>query len=92
MPTDTLHIPSDAANMPVSILDTDLYKVSTQCLGPDETDAAQLTMQNAVLQWFPDAHVKIRFTNRSPEQRFSRKSFEWIQDRVNSQQPCGMSD
>jgi len=40
-------------------------------------------MQNAVLRHFPDARVVIKFTNRSPQMRFSRQCFDWIQERVN---------
>jgi nicotinate phosphoribosyltransferase len=43
----------------------------------------QLTMQYAVLRHFPDARVVIKFTNRSPQMRFSRECFDWIQERVN---------
>nr|ODN86950.1 nicotinate phosphoribosyltransferase [Cryptococcus depauperatus CBS 7841] len=54
--------------IPFSILDTDLYK---------------LTMQNAVLHHFYDAQVVIKFTNRSQEMLFSKECFEWIRQRVN---------
>ncbi|KZW02849.1 nicotinate phosphoribosyltransferase [Exidia glandulosa HHB12029] len=45
----------------VSVLDTDLYK---------------LTMQQAVLRYFPDAVVSYKFTNRTPSTRFSRKCYD----------------
>ncbi|BEJ17631.1 hypothetical protein CspHIS471_0610320 [Cutaneotrichosporon sp. HIS471] len=65
---DTWDVPADQLDLPFSILDTDLYK---------------LTMQNAVLKHFPDAHAVIKFTNRAPGMRFSRECFDWIQTRVN---------
>ncbi|KAF8606491.1 nicotinate phosphoribosyltransferase [Ceratobasidium sp. AG-I] len=46
---------------PRSILDTDLYK---------------LTMQQAVLQHFPNSNVTYAFTNRAKEMLFSRECFE----------------
>ncbi|OWZ47494.1 nicotinate phosphoribosyltransferase [Cryptococcus neoformans] len=65
---DSLHLPIDDVHVPFSILDTDLYK---------------LTMQNAVLHHFSDAHVVIKFTNRSPQMLFSKECFDWVQQRVN---------
>ncbi|KAF5327172.1 hypothetical protein D9619_004623 [Psilocybe cf. subviscida] len=46
---------------PLSILDTDLYK---------------LTMQQAVLSQFPDVQASYRFTNRNKATLFSRQSIE----------------
>lgn len=40
-------------------------------------------MQNAVLHHFSDAHVVIKFTNRSPQMLFSKECFDWVQQRVN---------
>ncbi|KAJ9107669.1 hypothetical protein QFC21_001129 [Naganishia friedmannii] len=57
----------DETNVPVSLLDTDLYK---------------LTMQNAVLKLFPDSQSEYKFTNRAPDMLFSRKCHEWIEKRV----------
>ncbi|CZT25382.1 related to nicotinate phosphoribosyltransferase [Ramularia collo-cygni] len=51
-----------------SLLDTDLYK---------------LTMQCAVLKYFPDAHVRYQFTNRTPHMRFTREAFEWLETQIN---------
>lgn len=68
MADDTFAVPAAQLDLPFSILDTDLYK---------------LTMQNAVLKHFPDARVVIKFTNRAPQMRFTRECFDWIQDRVN---------
>jgi nicotinate phosphoribosyltransferase len=42
----------------------------------------QLTMQNAVLEQFPDAISTYRFTNRAIEMLFSRECFEWCKERV----------
>ncbi|KAK8858476.1 nicotinate phosphoribosyltransferase [Kwoniella newhampshirensis] len=66
--TDIFHLAAEEVQVPFSILDTDLYK---------------LTMQNAVLYHFHDAHVVIRFTNRAPQMLFSRQCFDWVQERVN---------
>ncbi|WFD41017.1 nicotinate phosphoribosyltransferase [Malassezia japonica] len=46
-----------------SLLDTDLYK---------------LTMQQAVLQHFPDAQVTYRFTNRSKEMQFTAATVDAV--------------
>jgi nicotinate phosphoribosyltransferase len=51
-----------------SLLDTDLYK---------------LTMQCAVLKYFPDAHVRYKFTNRTPHMRFTRQAFNWLETQIN---------
>ncbi|WWC70640.1 nicotinate phosphoribosyltransferase [Kwoniella pini CBS 10737] len=64
---DILSLPSEEVEIPFSILDTDLYK---------------LTMQNAVLHHFYDAEVVIRFTNRSPHMLFNRECFDWVKRRV----------
>ncbi|KAH6913253.1 nicotinate phosphoribosyltransferase [Coprinopsis sp. MPI-PUGE-AT-0042] len=60
------HAPSLA--IPVSILDTDLYK---------------FTMQQAILQKFPDVEATYRFTNRnSATTKFSRQCFERFRQAV----------
>ncbi|KAJ9115926.1 hypothetical protein QFC22_005069 [Naganishia vaughanmartiniae] len=56
-------------NVPVSLLDTDLYK---------------LTMQNAVLKLFPDSQSEYKFTNRAPDMLFSRRDLEWIRKQVDA--------
>ncbi|EIW73623.1 hypothetical protein TREMEDRAFT_71010 [Tremella mesenterica DSM 1558] len=66
--SDTFQLAPQIAELPLSILDTDLYK---------------LTMQNAVLHHFPDAVVVFRFTNRNPAMLFSRECFNWILEHVN---------
>ncbi|KXN85875.1 putative nicotinate phosphoribosyltransferase [Leucoagaricus sp. SymC.cos] len=53
--------------LPRSILDTDLYK---------------LTMQQAVLQHFPDVQATYRFTNRSKATQFSRRCVEKVRASV----------
>jgi nicotinate phosphoribosyltransferase len=53
----------------ISFLDTDLYK---------------LTMQCAVLKFFPDIHVTYAFKNRTPEKKLSRAAFHWLQIQINS--------
>lgn len=51
----------------ISLLDTDLYK---------------LTMQCAVLKYFPDIAVSYRFTNRTPHMKLTRAAFNWLQTQV----------
>lgn len=51
----------------ISLLDTDLYK---------------LTMQCAVLKYFPDIAVSYRFTNRTPHMKLTRTAFNWLQTQV----------
>ena len=50
-----------------SFLDTDLYK---------------LTMQCAVLKYFPTVEVEYRFTNRTPQMRLNKTAFAWLQQQV----------
>lgn len=47
-----------------SLLDTDLYK---------------LTMQCAILRFFPKISVAYRLTNRTPHMRLTRGAFKWLQ-------------
>lgn len=51
----------------ISFLDTDLYK---------------LTMQCAVLKYYKDVPVTYAFTNRTPEKKFSRKAFRWLEEQI----------
>ncbi|EZF24170.1 nicotinate phosphoribosyltransferase [Trichophyton rubrum D6] len=50
-----------------SLLDTDLYK---------------LTMQCAILKYFPSAHVTYSFTNRTPDMKFTRRSYNWLLEQI----------
>ncbi|KAI9836520.1 MAG: nicotinate phosphoribosyltransferase [Sclerophora amabilis] len=50
-----------------SLLDTDLYK---------------LTMQCAVLLYFPLVEVTYSFTNRTPLMKFSRVAFRWLEVQI----------
>ncbi|KAM3083942.1 nicotinate phosphoribosyltransferase [Clarireedia jacksonii] len=52
----------------ISFLDTDLYK---------------LTMQCAVLKYFPRVQVTYAFKNRTPEKKLSRVAFRWLQAQIN---------
>ncbi|PGH28058.1 nicotinate phosphoribosyltransferase [Polytolypa hystricis UAMH7299] len=51
-----------------SLLDTDLYK---------------LTMQCAILKYFPDADVTYFLTNRTPDMKFTRQAYNWLAKQVN---------
>ncbi|KAI7334550.1 nicotinate phosphoribosyltransferase [Hortaea werneckii] len=50
-----------------SLLDTDLYK---------------LTMQNAVLKYFPQVPVAYKFTNRTPQFQLTRAAFNWLHAQI----------
>ncbi|EXJ81281.1 nicotinate phosphoribosyltransferase [Capronia epimyces CBS 606.96] len=50
-----------------SLLDTDLYK---------------LTMQCAVLKYFPSVDVEYKFTNRTPHMRLNKEAFTWLQEQT----------
>ena len=79
-----LELPPEEVEIPFSILDTDLYKVCLRLVYAARPGSdTQLTMQNAVLRHFPDAHVTIKFTNRAPRMLFSRDCFDWVQEHVN---------
>ncbi|KAK8237831.1 nicotinate phosphoribosyltransferase-like protein [Phyllosticta capitalensis] len=61
----------------VSILDTDLYK---------------LTMQCCVLKYFPNVHVTYSFTNRTPHMRFTRAAYRWLQAQIDKLANITLSD
>jgi nicotinate phosphoribosyltransferase len=60
-------IPSSTPEGVFSLLDTDLYK---------------LTMQCAVLKFFPSVEVEYAFTNRTPQKRLNQAAFKWLQEQV----------
>lgn len=51
----------------ISFLDTDLYK---------------LTMQCAVLTYFPDVQVTYTLKNRTPHMKLSRTAFDWLHTQI----------
>ncbi|KAL8974054.1 MAG: hypothetical protein Q9197_001710 [Variospora fuerteventurae] len=51
----------------ISLLDTDLYK---------------LTMQRAIWKYMPDIPVTYTFINRTPDMRFNRRAFHWLQHQL----------
>ncbi|KAL1952826.1 hypothetical protein VTO42DRAFT_4115 [Malbranchea cinnamomea] len=51
-----------------SLLDTDLYK---------------LTMQCAVLKYFPTSEVTYSFTNRTSNMKFTRRAYRWLLEQIN---------
>ncbi|KAJ5273846.1 Nicotinate phosphoribosyltransferase-related protein [Penicillium angulare] len=50
-----------------SLLDTDLYK---------------LTMQCAILKYFPDVYVTYGFTNRTPQMKLRRGAVKWLSQQL----------
>ncbi|PVI06592.1 nicotinate phosphoribosyltransferas-like protein [Periconia macrospinosa] len=61
----------------VSLLDTDLYKLSMQC---------------CILKYFPDVPVTYSFTNRTPEKKLSRAAYKWLQTQVDKLEDISLSD
>jgi nicotinate phosphoribosyltransferase len=64
--------------IPKSVLDTDLYKVCSSSLYRKShlTISIQLSMQQAVLQHFPNIQAVYRFTHRSKDVYFSQHCIE----------------
>ena len=50
-----------------SLLDTDLYKITMQC---------------AVLKYFPDVQVSYKYTNRTLHMKFNRGAYRWLQEQI----------
>ena len=50
-----------------SILDTDLYKLTMQCV---------------IHSKFPNTHVTYAFTNRTPHMRLSKDAFDWLKAQI----------
>nr|POE77784.1 nicotinate phosphoribosyltransferase [Quercus suber] len=63
-------IPQDTPAMPdgiFSLLDTDLYK---------------LTMQCAILKYYPNVQVSYKFTNRTPHMQLNQAAYRWLQTQI----------
>lgn len=60
-----------------SLLDTDLYK---------------LTMQCAVLKYFPDVQVEYNFTNRTPHMRLTMEAFDWLRSQIDQLEHVKVTD
>ncbi|KXT04329.1 hypothetical protein AC578_7972 [Pseudocercospora eumusae] len=60
-----------------SLLDTDLYK---------------LTMQCAVLKYFPDVAVEYTFTNRTPHMRLTKEAFKWLREQIDKLENIFVTD
>ncbi|CAZ79944.1 unnamed protein product [Tuber melanosporum] len=58
---------TEAVDGIASLVDTDLYK---------------LTMQSAVLKFYPNVDVTYAYTNRTSDLKMSREGFEWIKAQV----------
>ncbi|TAQ91192.1 hypothetical protein B7494_g487 [Chlorociboria aeruginascens] len=61
----------------ISFLDTDLYK---------------LTMQCAILKYFPAVQVTYAFNNRTPEKKLSRAAFLWLQTQISKLHNIALSN
>ncbi|KAG6362458.1 hypothetical protein INS49_010688 [Diaporthe citri] len=47
-----------------------------------DTDLCKLTMQAAVLEYFPNVPVAYELTNRTPAKKFSRAAFRWLEEEI----------
>lgn len=61
----------------ISLLDTDLYK---------------LTMQCCVLKYFPDVQVTYKYTNRTPDMKFTREAVRWLSNQVQKLADLSLSE
>ncbi|KAF2109605.1 nicotinate phosphoribosyltransferase [Lophiotrema nucula] len=59
-----------------SLLDTDLYKLTMQCV---------------ILKFFPDVPVTYSFTNRTPDKKLSRAAFRWLEAQVEKLENVSLS-
>lgn len=55
-----------------------------------DTDLYKLTMQCAVLKYFPHIEVSYAFKNRTPEKKLSRVAFRWLETQINSWSSTGL--
>ncbi|GAB7353651.1 hypothetical protein MBLNU459_g4060t1 [Dothideomycetes sp. NU459] len=60
-----------------SLLDTDLYK---------------LTMQCAVLKYFPDVEVAYKFTNRTQDMKLNRAAYNWLRKQIDKLSNIAVSE
>jgi nicotinate phosphoribosyltransferase len=49
---------------------------------PLDTDLYKMTMQCAILKFFPNIKVAYKFTNRTEEMRLNRAAYEWLQIQI----------
>jgi nicotinate phosphoribosyltransferase len=64
--------PSSSQSRPshiVSLLDTDLLKITTQC---------------AVFRYFPQVQVVYALENRTRQKQLSRAAFKWLETQIES--------
>lgn len=59
--------PEGPPNGVFSLLDTDLYKLTMQCV---------------VLKYFPAIHVAYALTNRTPDMKLSRAAYQWLEKQI----------
>lgn len=47
-----------------------------------DTDLCKLTMQSAVVEYFPNVPVTYELTNCTPAKKYSRPAFHWLQKEI----------